>query len=299
MSGILPIDKPSGPTSFEVVRRVRELLRVKKAGHTGTLDPMATGVLPVCLGEATKLAGFISEGVKAYEAVVRLGQRTDTLDAQGTVLAEAPVPPLTREGIEAVLGSFRGTFLQTPPMFSAVKVAGRRLYELARAGEVVHREPREVTVFELSLRDFSAAEIQLRVRCSKGFFVRSLADDLGKALGCGAHLRALRRTLSGPFTLEQAIALDRLAALEGDRALLLCEVERRLVPLERALAELPEVRVSPADAQRVSHGVPIEAALAGSNPVRVVSALGKLLAVADVERGRLKYRRVLGGGPDR
>jgi tRNA pseudouridine55 synthase len=288
MDGVLVIDKPKGPTSFDVVRQVRGLLKVKKVGHTGTLDPMATGVLPLCLGEATKVAGFITEGDKAYEAVVRLGAETDTQDAEGRVVAEAPVPPLTGALLEEVLARFRGTFEQVPPMYSAVKVGGKRLYELARAGEEVERASRQVTVYELVLRDFNATRLHLSVRCSKGFFVRTLAYDLGRALGCGAHLEALRRTQSGPFTLAQALPLAELPALlEVPETL-----SRRLLPLSEALVDLPAVQVSAMEAERVSHGVPLEAPpLPGR--VRVVAPSGRLLAVAEVVRGRLRYLRVL------
>ncbi|MBN1204966.1 MAG: tRNA pseudouridine(55) synthase TruB [Myxococcaceae bacterium] len=288
MDGVLVIDKPSGPTSFDVVRQVRSLLKVKKAGHTGTLDPMATGVLPICLGEATKVAGFITEGDKAYEATVRLGVETDTQDAQGKVLAEAPVPPLTAALLETALTPFRGTFEQVPPMYSAVKVDGKRLYELARAGEEVERAARQVTVHELTLRDFSSNELRLSVRCSKGFFVRTLADELGRALGCGAHLAALRRTMSGPFTLAQALPLAELSALAQDPG----AVARRLLPISEALAQLPALRVGAADATRVSHGVPLEAPPMPGR-IRVLGPEGALLAVAEVVKGRLRYLRVL------
>ena len=285
MDGVLVIDKPLGPTSFDVVRQVRSLLKVKKAGHTGTLDPMATGVLPVCLGEATKVAGYITEGDKAYDAVVRLGIETDTQDAQGKPTAEAPVPPLTAALLEAVLASFRGTFEQVPPMYSAVKIAGKRLYELARAGEEVERASRTVTVHELVLRDFSADRLTLSVRCSKGFYVRTLAFDLGRALGCGAHLEALRRTASGPFTLARALPLGELASLSRD------VVAGRLVSLGEALTELPSVRVNAEEARRVSHGVPVEVApLPGK--VRVLGPDDTLLAMAEVVGGRLRYLRV-------
>ncbi|MBJ6764811.1 tRNA pseudouridine(55) synthase TruB [Myxococcaceae bacterium JPH2] len=287
MDGVLVIDKPTGPTSFDVVRQVRTLLKVKKAGHTGTLDPMATGVLPVCLGDATKVAGYITEGDKAYDAVVRLGQETDTQDAQGKVLATAPVPALTAALLESALTSFRGTFEQVPPMYSAVKVAGKRLYELARAGEEIERASRTVTVYELVLRDFSADRLWLSVRCSKGFFVRTLAADLGRALGCGAHLESLRRTGSGPFTLARALPLAELGALAAAGA-----VAGRLVSMSDALTELPAVRVSAEDARRVSHGVPVEVSPVPGR-VRVLGPEDALLAVGEVVSGRLRYLRVL------
>ncbi|WP_338867999.1 tRNA pseudouridine(55) synthase TruB [Myxococcus stipitatus] len=289
MDGVLVIDKPTGPTSFDVVRQVRSLLKLKKVGHTGTLDPMATGVLPLCLGEATKVAGFITEGDKAYDATVRLGSETDTQDAEGQVTATGPVPALTPALLEAALARFRGTFDQVPPMYSAVKVAGKRLYELARAGEEVERAARQVTVYELILRDFSADRLHLSVRCSKGFFVRTLAFDLGRALGCGAHLEALRRTSSGPFTLARALPLADVAsqAKEGTLA-------SRLVSLSDALVDMPEVKVGAEDARRVSHGVPVEVP-ASSRPgrVRVMGPDGTLLAVAEGAGGRLRYLRVL------
>ncbi|NBD09033.1 MULTISPECIES: tRNA pseudouridine(55) synthase TruB [Corallococcus] len=285
MDGVLVIDKPLGPTSFDVVRQVRGLLKVKKAGHTGTLDPMATGVLPVCLGEATKVAGYITEGDKAYDAVVRLGVETDTQDAQGKPTAEAPVPPLTAPLLESVLGRFRGTFEQVPPMYSAVKVAGKRLYELARAGEEVERASRTVTVHELVLRDFSADRLTLSVRCSKGFYVRTLAFDLGRALGCGAHLEALRRTMSGPFTLARSLPLGDLASLSRE------DVAGRLVSLADALTDLPAVRVGAEDARRVTHGVPVEVAPVPGR-VRVLGPEDALLAMAEVVGGRLRYLRV-------
>jgi tRNA pseudouridine55 synthase len=288
MDGVLVIDKPKGPTSFDVVRQVRSLLKVKKVGHTGTLDPMATGVLPICLGEATKVAGFITEGDKAYEATVRLGVETDTQDAEGKVVAEAPVPPLTAALLESALGKFRGTFEQVPPMYSAVKVDGKRLYELARAGEEVERAGRQVTVYELTLRDFSSNTLRFSVRCSKGFFVRTLAYDIGRALGCGAHLEALRRTMSGPFTLAQALPLADLPEMAQARE----PVVRRLLSISDALSDMPFVRVSAADAARVSHGVPLEAPPVPGR-VRVLGPDGKLLAVAEVVKGRLSYLRVL------
>ncbi|MCC6337545.1 MAG: tRNA pseudouridine(55) synthase TruB [Myxococcales bacterium] len=286
MNGVLVVDKPQGLTSFDVVRLVRRALGVKKAGHTGTLDPLATGVLPVCVGDATRIAQFITEATKAYDATVRLGITTDTLDAEGKVEQQRPVPPVTRELLEVALSRFRGAFPQTPPMYSAVKVNGRRLYELARAGEQVERAPRLVTVFELTLRDFSADELKLSVRCSKGFFVRSLAADLGEALGCGAHLTALRRTQSGPFTLAQALPLAEVQA-KGP-ALAAC-----LVSLADALVDVPELVVGAAEAERVRHGglVEVPASLAGL--FQVLGPARELLALADAERGRLRYRRVL------
>ncbi|MGQ0504802.1 MAG: tRNA pseudouridine(55) synthase TruB [Myxococcaceae bacterium] len=281
MNGVLVVDKPAGPTSFDVVARVRSLLKIKKVGHTGTLDPMATGVLPLCLGDATKIAGFITEGDKAYDAVIALGKETDTQDAMGKVTAEAPAPTFSREQLEAALDNFRGTFPQLPPMYSAIKIAGRRLYELARAGQDIPREAREVTVYTLTLQTHTQSALTVSVKCSKGFFVRTLAYDLGRVLGCGAHLQALRRTQSGPFSLAQAQPLE---GVQG----------ARLVGMNDALIDLPEVRVSAAEATAVMHGRQLESQVTGR--VRVVDASGELLAVAEGQAGRLKYLRVLKGG---
>lgn len=294
MHGVLVIDKPQGPTSFEVVRRVQSALALKRAGHTGTLDPMATGVLPVCLGEATKLAGLLTEGDKAYDAVVRLGLVTDTQDVTGTVLETHPVPPLSAEVLESALRGFRGTFSQVPPMYSAVKVKGKRLYERARAGESVERVPRQVTVHSLVLRDFSASECTLSVRCSKGFFVRTLAEELGRALGCGGALKSLRRTASGPFGLDRALPLSTVEALGVSGPAGRAQLEARIIPMADALPELPAVRISERDVPRVLHGVPL--VLGPDSPagrVRVLGPDGALLAVGDVHEGRLGYVRVV------
>ncbi len=286
MNGVLVVDKPRGITSFDVVRDVRRALKVKKVGHTGTLDPMATGVLPICIGDGTKIAQFITEATKAYDATLKLGATTDTLDAEGKVLLTRPVPPLNRELIEAAFEKFRGPILQTPPMYSAVKIGGKRLYELARAGEEVERAARPVTVFELLLRDFSADEIKLSVTCSKGFFVRTLAAEIGEALGCGAHLCALRRTQSGPFALAQAIPLAELVAAGPELA------TARLVGLNDSLKDLPALQVTEAEANRVRHGGLVEVAGQRSGLHRVLEPSGELVSVAEVTRGRLVYRRV-------
>ena len=274
--GVVVVDKPKGPTSNDVVQRVRRGLRVDRVGHTGTLDPMATGVLPVCVGEATKIVQLLMGDDKAYEATVTLGSATDTLDAEGKVVETGPVVPF--DG--AVLDRFRGTYLQLPPMYSAVKVGGRKLYEAARAGEEIEREPRQVTVSRLEVLAVEGASVRLRVECSKGFFVRVLAADVAKALGTVGHLSALRRTKAGMFTIGQAVSLDDACAGKG------------LMPIEAAVAHLPSVRVSADEAKRVRSGGRVEAApVAG--PVCVLGPDGLLLAIADVEGGVLKYRRVM------
>jgi tRNA pseudouridine55 synthase len=283
---VLVIDKPSGPTSFDVVARVRRLLGAKRVGHGGTLDPMASGVLPICLGEATKLAPFLLEADKEYDAEVRFGVETDTLDAEGAVLARRPVA-IERGALEAALAAFRGPIEQVPPMYSALKREGRPLYSYARAGETVARAPRQVTVHELVLESWDGEAARLRVRCSKGTYVRALAADLGRALGPGAHLSALRRLASGPFRLAEAVGLEELAALVASGAAL------PLISLSDALAHLPLLAVDEGAALALRRGQRVawpEGAYDGR--VRVLDASGALVAVAAPEAGLVRTLRV-------
>jgi len=237
---LLVVDKPTGPTSFAVVGRVRALLgkRREKVGHGGTLDPFASGVLPICIGEGTKVLPFLLDADKSYEAVVRFGVETDTLDVTGQTIAAHPIGDLSATVVEEALAGFRGAIDQVPPMYSALKRNGRPLYAYARAGETVERAARRVTVHELQMVAFEPPDrVRLHIRCSKGTYIRSLAADLGQRLGIGAHLGELRRTASGPFRIEQAITLDELAErVAGGQSLPLLSV------LE-ALAHLPAVPV--------------------------------------------------------
>lgn len=288
---VLVVDKSVGPTSFAVVQDLRRLLgrlwgadslRRLKTGHGGTLDPMASGVLPVCIGEATKLAPFLLDADKEYEASLRFGVETDTLDAEGTVVASTPVDRLTHQVVDSALVAFRGPIDQTPPMYSALKREGRPLYEYARAGVEVPRDPRPVTVHELVLTKFDAPDrCQLRVRCSKGTYVRVLAADLGRALGVGAHLTALRRTVSGPFTLAQALTLAEL----GERVQ--AGTPLPFVSESDALGHLPTATADAAIELALIQGkkVPCGALHLDPKPalrVRVLRADGTLLAVAEV-----------------
>jgi tRNA pseudouridine55 synthase len=289
---VLVVDKPQGPTSFTVVRRVRGALarmwdrpaRALKVGHGGTLDPMASGVLPICVGEGTKLAPFLLDADKEYETTVRFGEETDTLDAEGQIVATAPVDGLDAAAVEAALASFRGTISQVPPMYSALKREGRPLYDYARAGETVERAPRQVRVHELTLMAFDPPQAaRLRVRCSKGTYVRVLAADLGRSLGTGAHLTALRRIASGPFHLDGALPLDEL----------LRRIEARMalpfVSLAEALVHLPAVRVGEDIAtalrrgQRVAWESLLNAPPTGS--IRVLQEDGALVAVVEPGEG--------------
>ncbi|HKC60241.1 MAG TPA: tRNA pseudouridine(55) synthase TruB [Myxococcales bacterium] len=303
LSGVVVVNKPSGPTSFDVVRRVKGLFKVKRVGHTGTLDPTATGVLPICVGEATKVAGFIADGEKEYEATVRFGQITDTQDAAGRVLETRPVEGLTEDRVREALRSFVGLIEQTPPMYSARKVEGRRLYELARAGEEVEREPRTVNVDEARLTFFQPPDCGIFVRCSKGTYLRTLAHDLGARLGPGAHLRELRRVRVASFGIDESVGLDELmAAAKQGRD----ELARYLKPLDRALEGLAELRLDPHLSRRVAHGHtpgPADLSRLRAPPyprgrrVRLVDPAGHVLAVAESDGvGTLKLLRVLAHG---
>lgn len=212
LHGILIIDKERGLTSHDVVARVRRITGERKVGHTGTLDPAATGVLPVCLGAATKVIEYLQDTTKTYAAEVVLGVETDTDDLEGRIVAERPVPALTAEEVDEALAPFRGAISQVPPMYAAIKIGGRKLYDLARAGETVERAPRAVTISKLALLDWEPPVARLLVDCSKGTYIRALARDLGRALGCGAYLHRLVRLRTGPFLLDQALTLAELEA---------------------------------------------------------------------------------------
>ena len=219
VSGVLLIDKPQGMTSQQVVSKVKYLLKSdvhdsKKAGHTGTLDPMATGLLPICLGEATKFSHYQLDAVKSYQAIIKLGEQTDTGDAEGEIITTIPVPHVTQAMLQSVTEQFLGEIMQVPPMYSALKKDGKKLYELAREGIEVERAARPLTIYKLSLTPLSAQQLQLTVTCSKGTYVRVLAEDIAKALGTVGHLTALRRIQTGDFEIANAITLADFAALD-------------------------------------------------------------------------------------
>jgi tRNA pseudouridine55 synthase len=278
-SGILLIDKPAGLTSFEVVRRVRRVLQVRKVGHLGTLDPFATGLLPLCLGEATKLTPFLMEAEKTYLARLKLGEETDTQDLTGQVVARCEKLPGEEEIRRAATG-FVGEISQVPPMYSAVHHQGERLYRLARRGETVEPAPRPVTIHQLTVADVAGAEVTIRVRCSKGTYIRTLGADLGRALGCGAHLTRLRRLAVGSFLVEDALPLQDLEDLRPE------EIRARLIPLARCLQGMRAVRVEPGEARSLRQGRVLpnpENNLATGEKVRVL--LGEeLVAVACVDQ---------------
>lgn len=288
--GILLLDKPPGMTSNQVLQAVKRLLRVKKAGHTGSLDPLATGLLPICIGEATKISPFLLLGDKRYNVWFRLGKATDTGDADGKVIEEKPVPPLTQQEIEETLGRFLGEIEQIPPMFSAVKKGGQRLYELARQGIEVEREPRRVKIYELKLIGREPDRIRLDIRCSKGTFIRTLAEDIAKALGTVGHVEELRRTEVGCFSAEEAISLDKL------REMPLEERRKKLLPVDSAIAEWPEVRLSSELLFYITRGQPImiPKLAAHEGPIRLYDESGRFIGVGEVlDDGRVAPRRLL------
>ncbi|MFP4207087.1 MAG: tRNA pseudouridine(55) synthase TruB [Wenzhouxiangella sp.] len=285
--GILLLDKPAGMTSNAALGRARRALGIRKAGHTGTLDPMASGLLVLCFGEATKVAGFLLDGDKTYLAEFRLGAVTDTDDAEGEVVDTRPVPALDAADLAPALDRFRGPIEQVPPMYSAVKRDGQRLYQLARRGQTVDRPARPVTIHELALLACKDDRLQLRVRCSKGTYIRALARDLGEQLGCGGHLSALRRTSSEPFDLADAITLAALEALAPSAA------RACLQPADRALVHLPAVELSADEARRLQLGQRLPAACAGEvdGLVRLYGPAG-FFGIGEVEVRGLKPKRL-------
>ncbi len=255
MDGLLVIDKPEGPTSHDVVARIRRLFQLSRVGHTGTLDPMASGVLPLVLGRATRLARFLTMDRKRYQAIVCLGQATDTYDRLGEPVGPAKTPAVAPRDVEAALRRFRGSIEQTPPAYSAKKIGGETAYKLARRGQVVTPAPVQVHVSRLDLIDIdaAAARITLDIECSAGFYVRSLAHDLGAALGCGGHLAALRRTASGEWTIDRAVTLEECELSPED-------ARSRVQPMSSLLAWMPSVQLTAEGMSRVRHGQSIRPA---------------------------------------
>lgn len=287
LDAVLLLDKPAGLGSNAALQVVKRLYGAAKAGHAGTLDPLASGLLPVLFGDATKFSQFALDADKEYLAVARLGVTTSTADAEGEVLEQRAVA-VAREEIEPVLARFRGETEQVPPMYSALKQGGRPLYELARQGREVARRARRVRVHVLELLGFDGENLELRVRCSKGTYVRTLLEDIGHALGCGAHLAALRRTVAGPFGIRDAVTLDQLQADTPE------ERDRRLLPPERLLDGLPRVDLPPSLAQRFARGQALIVDAAPAGRCRVYGEHGRLLGLGETAgRGELRPRRLV------
>lgn len=281
---VLPVDKPEGPTSHDIVAAARRGIRTRRVGHTGTLDPFASGLLLLCIGRATRLAEYLTGMDKTYEAVARLGVRTDTLDRDGTVEAETALDGVDDARVAEALATFAGEQLQVPPQYSAKKIDGEAMHQRARRGEHVELEPCRVTVHEITLLSCELPDVRFSVRCSSGTYIRSIARDLGDALGPGAHLTSLRRTAIGAFGVEGALTVDDLA-LESSVAAAAIE------PLE-AIRHLPQLTVDEPVAKRLLHGQRIPMPDAGDEGMRAVAYDGGLLAIGEIVDGVLGPKKV-------
>ncbi|NLW02977.1 MAG: tRNA pseudouridine(55) synthase TruB [Clostridiaceae bacterium] len=300
MHGILNINKPSGMTSFAVIRKLRGILKIRKIGHAGTLDPGATGVLPVCIGKATKVIEFLMEKDKSYHVVMRLGIETDTQDASGEILSRRIVAS-TDEEIAEVIFSFVGDIMQIPPMYSAVRVDGKRLYEFARRGVEIERKPRPVTIKTIEnlriMRESEEVRACFHVTCSRGTYVRTLCADIGSRLGCGGHMESLVRTRAGPFRLEDAITLEEVEERADDGTL-----QDVVIGMDMALAEFPGLTVAGDQAVRLGNGMAVPCPVPpveGGGLVRVYHEDQSLIAIGRIiNRGgkaMLKSQKWLGG----
>jgi tRNA pseudouridine55 synthase len=289
LNGILLLDKSPGMTSNFALQKAKRLLRARKAGHTGSLDPIASGLLPICLGEATKLSGFLLNTDKRYRVRVRLGVVTETGDIEGAVIETNPVPVLDEDTIERALAGFRGEILQIPPMYSALKHQGQRLYDLARKGIEVERQARSVIIHELRLEAFDAEGLELDVHCSKGTYIRTLAEDLGRALGCGGHVESLRRTTVGELDVREAHTLESLESLPEEAR------PGLLLSMDRIVADLPPVQLNEEMGYYMRKG---QAVLVPRAPtqgwVRLYGRQAVFLGVGEVlDDGRIAPRRLV------
>lgn len=255
INGIVVLDKPIGLSSNAALQEVKRIYDANKAGHTGSLDPLATGVLPLCFGEATKVSQFLLNSDKKYRARIRLGIRTDSGDSEGLVIDSRSEFSFSRKDVEKALRNFEGEIDQIPPMYSALKVNGVPLYKLARKGETIEREPRRVNIYSIELTEFGADELELEIDCSKGTYIRTIADDLGQLLGCGAHIIALRRTQAGVFTEHDCVNIESLRAEKEASGF--DQIDQHLIPMDEAIADLPEVILPGITASCIKNGQPV------------------------------------------
>lgn len=293
VDGVFLLNKPPGMTSNQALQRVKRLFNAKKAGHTGSLDPAATGMLPLCFGEATKICAYLLEADKTYRVTARLGEATDTGDADGEITATAEVPGISTEDWREIMKGFLGEIQQVPPMYSALKKDGKRLYELARQGQVVDRDPRTVQIHEIELTEFAGKRLSFRVRCSKGTYVRTLVEDLAKAAGTLAHTASLHREGVGSFPSSDMLdmpTVERLATVGMDALL------ERLLPVDSALTAWPQVELSPLEAQRFRDGQKIQLEAArqpGNGLVRAYAEGGRFAGIGEADAsGGLAPRRI-------
>ena len=280
-NGILVIDKSAGWTSQDVAAKLRGVFHERRVGHGGTLDPMATGVLPIFIGRATRAAEFLESAEKEYVAGLRLGVVTDTQDTSGNILETHPVA-VTREAVQAALRQFLGPIEQIPPMYSAIKINGQKLYELARRGQEVERKPRSITIHELELLEGANADYLLRVRCSKGTYVRTLCHDLGRALGCGGCMSSLRRTRAGSFTLSQAVTMQQVLNFAAEQA-----PQALLMPVDAVFSMHPPLIVTMGQAAKLKNGAQIKDWQFRPGTYRVYAEDGEFLLLGRVENGGL------------
>ncbi len=288
VNGIFLLDKPQGLTSNAALQQVKRLFNAEKAGHTGSLDPLATGLLPICFGEATKFSRFLLESDKRYQVKILLGVKTDTGDAEGTVIAEHPVN-VTQAQMDCTLEKFRGKISQVPSMYSAIKHQGQPLYKLARQGIEVEREAREVMIYTLKQLDFVGNELSLDVHASKGTYVRSIADDIGEELGCGAHVIALRRLGAGPYLAEQMLTLDTLSEASSEEA-----CDNYLLPIDSSLTHLENVILSDSTAFYLRQGQPVFIPKAPTNGWVKLTFQERFLGVGEVlEDGKIAPKRLV------
>jgi len=294
ISGVLLLDKPAGITSNKALQEVKHLFRAAKAGHTGSLDPLATGMLPICLGEATKISAFLLNADKRYRVSCRLGVTTTTADADGDVVRKRDCSGITIKDIEKLIPDFSGTISQIPPMYSAVKHQGQRLYTLAREGIEVERKPRTVQIYQLLLHSLNETMFDLEVACSKGTYIRTLVEDLGEALGCGAHVAQLRRLSVGPFdgdmvTIDELKAVTDSSEAEGFDAL-----DEYLLPIDSAIAHWPDVHLDPDAAFYMKQGQPIQVAHAPTEGWVRIYDKSQFLGVGEIQDdGRVAPRRMI------
>lgn len=290
IDGVLLLDKPTGLSSNTALQKVRRLFNAAKAGHTGTLDPLATGLLPLCLGEATKFAGELLDANKSYRATLKLGVTTDSADAEGRILQTRPVD-VDESALKAALVRFHGEISQIPPMHSALKREGKPLYEYARQGIELERKPRKISIFTLDLVSFGGDSAVIDVDCSKGTYIRVLAEDIGESLGCGAHLAALRRTRVAELDLADALTLDQLEAMSVD------ERDAKLAPADALLAGLTKIALDENETACILHGQAVRRAGSGGDRHRIYSNEGRFIGLGELSaEGWLQPRRLIADG---
>jgi len=277
LNGIVLLDKPIGMSSNKALKKAQYLFRAQKAGHTGSLDPLATGLLPLCFGEATKLSQYLLEADKTYSVTAKLGQRSSTADAEGEIIAEKPVPSLKADDVEKLLDNFRGEIEQTPPIYSALKVDGQALYKYARQGLDVEIKSRRVHIYDLKLISLNSDKLELEVHCSKGTYIRSLVDDLGELIGCGAHVSALRRITTAGYKIAEAVSLETLENADPSA------LGQYLIPLNSALTDWPALHLNEEEIRRFRLGQTVQLPPQAENRwIKVCDAEANLLGLGEV-----------------